>query len=163
MCVHAQLLSRVRLSVTPWTVARQPPLSMGFSGKNTGVGCHFLLQGIFLTQGSNPRLLCLLHWQMGSLPLVPPGKPRFLPKVKVKSLSRVRFFATHGLLPTRFLLHGIIQARVLEYVAISFSRGSSRPRDRTRVSRIAGRYFYHLSHQGSSLVSTETCLLSWKK
>ena len=32
-------------------------------GKNTGVGCHFLLQGIFPTQGSNPRLLCLLHWQ----------------------------------------------------------------------------------------------------
>ena len=41
-------------------------------GKNTGVGCHFLLQGIFPTQGSNPRLLCLLHWQAGSLPLVPP-------------------------------------------------------------------------------------------
>ena len=44
-------------------------------GKNTGVGCHFLLQGIFLTQGSNPRLLHLLHWQADSLPLVPPGKP----------------------------------------------------------------------------------------
>ena len=35
------------------TVARQAPLSMGFSSKNTGVGCRFLLQGIFLTQGSN--------------------------------------------------------------------------------------------------------------
>ena len=45
-------------------------------GKNTGVGCHALLQGIFLTQGSNPHLLCLLHWQVGSLSLVPPGKPR---------------------------------------------------------------------------------------
>ena len=44
-------------------------------GKNTGVGCHVLLQGIFPTQGSNPRLLRLLHWQTGSLPLVPPGKP----------------------------------------------------------------------------------------
>ena len=32
-----------------------------FPGKNTGVGCHFLLQGIFLTQGSNLSLLCLLH------------------------------------------------------------------------------------------------------
>ena len=42
-------------------------------GKNTGVGCHFLLQGIFPTQGSNPYLFCLLHWQMGSLPLVPPS------------------------------------------------------------------------------------------
>ena len=44
-------------------------------GKNTGVGCHALLQGIFPTQGSNPRLLRLLHWQAGSLPLAPPGKP----------------------------------------------------------------------------------------
>ena len=41
-------------------------------GKNTGVGCHAFLQGIFLTQGSNPSLLCLLHWQVGSLPLMPP-------------------------------------------------------------------------------------------
>ena len=36
-------------------------------GKNTGAGYHFLLQGIFLTQGSNPRLLHLLHWQVDSL------------------------------------------------------------------------------------------------
>ena len=35
-------------------------------GKNTGVGCHSLFQGIFLTQGSNPHLL---HWQVVSLPL----------------------------------------------------------------------------------------------
>ena len=41
-------------------------------GKNTGGGCHFLLQGIFLTQGLDP---CLLHWQAESLPLAPPGKP----------------------------------------------------------------------------------------
>ena len=44
-------------------------------GKNTGVGCHAILQGIFPTQGLNPRLLRLLHWQVGSLPLAPPGKP----------------------------------------------------------------------------------------
>ena len=37
-----------------------------FPGKNTGVGCHFLLQGIFPTQGSNPNLL---HWQVDYLPL----------------------------------------------------------------------------------------------
>ena len=36
-------------------------------GKNTGVGCHFLLQGIFPTQGSNPCLLSLLHWQADAL------------------------------------------------------------------------------------------------
>ena len=51
-----------------------------FPGKNAGVGCHFLLQGIFPTQGSNSYLLCLLHWQAGSLPLVPPGKPNTRPE-----------------------------------------------------------------------------------
>ena len=74
----ACVLSRFSLvlrSLTPWTVAHQAPLSMGFPGKNTGVGCHALLQGIFPTQGSNLYLLCLLHWQAGSLPLAPPGKP----------------------------------------------------------------------------------------
>ena len=38
-------------------------------GRNTGVGCHALLQGIFLTQGLSSCLLCLLHWLAGSLPL----------------------------------------------------------------------------------------------
>ena len=46
-----------------------------FPGKNTGLGCHFLPQGIFPIQGSNPSLLCLLHWQVDSLLLAPPGKP----------------------------------------------------------------------------------------
>ena len=46
-------------------------------GKNTGVGCDALLQGIFPTQGLNPTLLCLLHLQVDSLPLAPPGKPSF--------------------------------------------------------------------------------------
>ena len=45
----------------PRTVARQAPRSMRYPGKNTGVGCRFLLQGIFLTHGSNPHLLHLMH------------------------------------------------------------------------------------------------------
>ena len=49
-------LSRVCLFATPWTVAYQAPLSMGFSGNSTGVDFHFLLQGIFPTQGLNPGL-----------------------------------------------------------------------------------------------------------
>ena len=44
----------------------------GSPGRNTGVGCHALLQGIVLTQGSNPSLL---HWQADSLPSESPGKP----------------------------------------------------------------------------------------
>ena len=64
--------SRVRLFTTPWTPPARLLCPWDSPGKNTGVGCHALLQGIFLTQGLN---LHLLHWQMGSLPPVPPGKP----------------------------------------------------------------------------------------
>ena len=56
-----------------WTVAHQASLSMGFPNKNTGLGCHFLLWGVFPTQGSN---LGLLHWQAGSLPLSHQGSPK---------------------------------------------------------------------------------------
>ena len=48
-------------------------------GKNTGVGCHAFLQGIFLTQESYPCLLCLLHWQAGSLPHGPSVNPYSYP------------------------------------------------------------------------------------
>jgi len=58
----------VWLFATPCTVARQAPL-WDFSGRNTGVGCPFLLQGIFLIQGWNPHLPHLLHWQADSLSL----------------------------------------------------------------------------------------------
>ena len=54
--VKVKSLSRGRLFGTPWTVVYQAPLSMDFPGKNTGVGCHFLLQEIFPTQGLNPGL-----------------------------------------------------------------------------------------------------------
>ena len=62
-------------------------------GKNTEVGCHFLLQGIFPTQGSNPGLL---HWQAGSLLSEPLGKPtpsRSIPEVRKPILcSDSQFF-----------------------------------------------------------------------
>ena len=67
MCVLSRF-SRLQLFETPWTAAHPAPLSMGFSRKNTGGGCQSLLQGIFLTQGSNLRLLGLLHGQADSLP-----------------------------------------------------------------------------------------------
>ena len=57
------------------------------------------------------------------------------------SKSCPTFLLPHGLYTTRLLCPGIFQARILEWVAISFSRGSSWPRDRTRVSCIAGRFF----------------------
>ena len=71
VCIHVctQSFSCVWLIVTPWTAVHQILCAWNFPGKNTGVGCHFLLQGIFLIQGSNLCLLCLLYWQADSLPL----------------------------------------------------------------------------------------------
>ena len=67
--------SPVQLFMTPWTVARQAPLSIGFSRQEYGTGLPCPLPGDLPNTGMEPHLLCLLHWQVGSLPLVPPGKP----------------------------------------------------------------------------------------
>ena len=69
MCV----LSCVRLLVTPWTSTLLCPWT--FPGKNPEAGCHFLLQGIFSTQGLKLHLWRLLHWPAGSLPLCHLGSP----------------------------------------------------------------------------------------
>ena len=77
----------VALVISLWLHGLKPTRLLcpwGSPGKDTGVGCHFLLQGIFLTQGSNLRLLCLLHWQVGSLPLASPRNPYTGPQ-KTKS------------------------------------------------------------------------------
>ena len=78
-------------------------------GKNTGVGCHFLLQCMKVKSESEVAQ---------SYPTLSDPMDCSLPGSSV---------------------YGIFQARVLEWVAISFSRRSSQPRDQTRVSRIAGR------------------------
>ena len=59
---ECKVVSVVSDSATIWTTARQLLCPWDSPGRNTGVGCHFLLQGIFPIQGLNPRLLCLLHW-----------------------------------------------------------------------------------------------------
>ena len=71
MCV----LSCVQLFGTPWTVPTRLPCPWNFPGKSAGVGCHFLLQGIFPTQGWNLHLWRVLHWQVDSLPLSHLGSP----------------------------------------------------------------------------------------
>ena len=76
-------------------------------GKNTGVGCHVLLQGIFLTQGSNLHLLRLWNWQAGSLPLEPPGKQSLNSSLLFVSfpvlLKRILFNVLFNL---SFIFHG---------------------------------------------------------
>ena len=78
MCVPVQLLSRVQLFATPWTVAPRLLCPCGSPGKNPGVGCHSLLQGIFLTQRSNPRLFCLLHCRQILYPTSHLGSHHFI-------------------------------------------------------------------------------------
>ena len=68
--------SVVSNSLPPYGLQLTRPLcSWDFPGKNIGVGCRSLLQGIFLTQGSNSRLLCLLHWQRRKLSAPKLGSP----------------------------------------------------------------------------------------
>ena len=112
-----------------------------FPGKNTGAeDCHFLLQGIFLTQGLNLRLLRLLNWQVDSLQL----------SYQIRVCVCVCVLVTQSCptlcdpvdcSPSGSSVHGILQAVILEWIAIPFSRGSSQPRDRTPVSYITGRFF----------------------
>ena len=61
------MVRHVQLFETLWTVARQVILPWYFPGKNTRVGCHFLFQWNFLTQGLNQCLLWPLQWEANSL------------------------------------------------------------------------------------------------
>ena len=75
LCMHVQSLSHIQLFGTPWTVAHQVPLSMGFPRQEYWVGCHFLLQGIFPTPGSSPHLP---QGQVHSSPLSHMGSLHFI-------------------------------------------------------------------------------------
>ena len=62
-------------------------------GKNTGAGCHAVLQGTFPTQGWKPHLL---HWKADSSPLVPPGKPHiYFLDIIHKSFKKARILSFH--------------------------------------------------------------------
>ena len=94
--LHACVLScfsHVRLFVTLWIVARQAPLSMGFSrqGYWSGLPCP-------LTQGSNPHLFCFLHWQV-IFTLEPRGKPDYLIYFPTISPACLHLYIEFSLLP----------------------------------------------------------------
>ena len=100
--------------------------------------------------GIEPCLLCLPHWQAGSLSPVPPGKPLWAclcVHAKLLQSCPTLCNAMDYSLPGSSV-HGILQARRLEWVALPSSGGSSQPRDRTHVSYVSciGRlvlYRYH--------------------
>ena len=142
-----KLLSHVRLSATPWTVAYQASPSMGFCRQEYWSGLPFPSPGDLPDPGIKPAFPCLLHRRWIFLLLSHLGRPlgaleTLLLLLLLSRFSRVRLCATlmDCSLPG-FSVHGILQARTLGWVAISFSKGSSRPRDRTWVSLIGGRHF----------------------
>ena len=120
--------------------------------ENIGVRCHFLLQR--MTQGSNPHLLHLLHWQADSLPLVPLGKLlKILTWCECSQPHKGLDWCTQSCLtlcsskdcsPPGSSVHEIFHARRLEWVAISSFKWSSWHKDWARapcVSCIAGEFY----------------------
>ena len=81
-------LSGIQLFATPWTSPPGSSVHGDSPGKNTGVGCHALLQGIFPTQGSNPGLphchLILYHLKSGTSPT---SKPKKEPAVSNRDIN----------------------------------------------------------------------------
>ena len=123
---------------TPWTVACQALLSMNSLGKNTGVGFHFLLQGLFPTQGSNLHLFvsCIDRWvlyQLSHREAIYKHKALNHCAVHLQLIGcawcsvalAVSLCDPMDCSPTGSSVHGILQARILEWVAMPSSRGSS--------------------------------------
>ena len=129
---------------SPALQADSLPAELQGKPKNTGVGSLSLLQEIFLTQESNRGLLhcrwILYHLSQQGSPLV---FPHITCLFRVVLVSEVKVTQSCPTLcdPMDYTDHGIVQARILEWVAMPSSRGSSQPRDWTQVSHIAGRFF----------------------
>ena len=114
-------------------------------GKNTGVGCHALLRRLFPTQGLGPRLFARSALAAGFSTISTTWEAR-LPAVCVQLRSRVRLFVTPWTVACQIPVRGILQARTVEWVVISSSRGSSQLRNRTcffYVSFIGQWVHYH--------------------
>ena len=122
-------------SVTPCAVAHKAPLSIGFLRQEYWNGLPFPSPGHPPTPGTEPMFLTFPTLAGSSL--VPPGKD-----FKSESVSySVTLSDPKDCSPPGSPGHGILQARLLEWIAIPFSREASRPRDLIQVSCIAGILF----------------------
>ena len=140
MCMLCHF-SHVQLFVMLWTIAHQVPLSMGILRQEYWSGLPFSSPKDLPDPGIEPTSLMSPALAMGSLPLVPPGKPALPPcAVLSRSVLSTLCDPMNCSLPGLFV-HGDSQARILEWIAILFSRGSSEPRDRIQVSCVAGVFF----------------------
>ena len=119
LCMHNQLLQAC-LTLGPYGLQ---PFSLfcpwDFPGNSIGGDCHALFQGIFLTLGQNPQSPAL---QVDSLPSGPPEEAQYA-ALKGQSLNRVQLFCNPMYSsPPGSSVHRILQATILEWVAIPFSR-----------------------------------------
>ena len=128
--VSVQWLSHVWLFVTPWMLTCQASLSMQFLRQEYWSGLPFPSSGDLPNPGINSEV----KWS----------------EVKVAQSCLTLCD------PMDYIVHGILQARILEWVAFPFSRGSSQPRDRTHVSLIAGRFLTSCAIRKAPGIDRET-------
>ena len=104
------------------------------------------------------RVNCQTSKQQQKIPLPRPFSQRNTRlQKKCQSLCLVQLFETPGAVTLQgSSAHGILQERILEWLAMPFSRGSSQPRDQTLVSHIGGRIFYRLEPPGKPMQSTRS-------
>ena len=118
-CLPACVFSHVGLFATPWTVAHQAPLSMGFSRQEYWSGLPCPPPGDLPNPGLRTSVSCTSC--ISSLPTEPPGKPlRYIGGGLVAQSCPTLFDPMDCSLPGSSV-HGIFQARILEWVAIAFS------------------------------------------
>ena len=142
LCVCVKLLSHVHLFATPWTVARQAPLSMGFSREEYWSGLPCPPPGDLPDPGIEPKSLMSPPLAGGFLTTSATWEAQRENKVKVLVVQLCpTLWDPMDCSPPGSSVHGLLQARTLEWFAMPSSRGSSRPRDQTQVSHIAGRFF----------------------
>ena len=130
-------------SESPCNVAYQAPLSMEFSRQEYWRGCHFLLQGIFPTQGSNPCLLHPLPWQADSLPLGHLGSPITIALLYGKELRSLNFPFFHELQQTQNDFLNEILALVACPFSVLFSQNWKWPSILAGVLLLIGWFNYH--------------------
>ena len=144
-------------AILPFQDVNVEEFQWGFSssamleGDRLCLPCGILLQNLLGTRNS-----CVLHVWGQTFPWSETAWS------EVKSLSHVRLCHPMDCSLPGFSVRGIFQTRVLEWVAISFSRGSSQPRDRTQVSRIASRCFTLWATRETAYISVYNSIIALK-
>ena len=121
-----------------WTIADQAPLSMEFSRQEYQSRLPFPSPGDLPDPEIGPASCASPALAGGFFPTGASWEAHSVEGLAIKWLQKSCLTLCN---PMDYTVHEILRARILEWAAFSFSRGSSQPRDQTQVSRIAGRFF----------------------